>query len=174
METLKAIARRKSTRDFTSEQISAASLTMILKAGCAAPVGMGRYDSLHLTVIQDKELLEAASRTGKERMGTDNDPLYHAPTLVIISAKPIPELPGIELANASCVAENMMLAATDAGISSVYLWGVPFALKQNTAFVERLGLPDGFQPVIAVALGYAAHPDGSEKELRVSIGVNTL
>lgn len=55
METMKAIAKRKSTRAFNPEKgIAKADLDTILAAGCAAPVGAGDYSSLHLTIIQSK------------------------------------------------------------------------------------------------------------------------
>lgn len=58
MELMKAIAMRKSTRSYKSEQISDESLNTIINAGCAAPVGMGAYNSVHLTVIQNSDLLD--------------------------------------------------------------------------------------------------------------------
>ena len=58
MNTLEAIAKRKSTRAYTDRQIPEEVLDAILKAGCAAPVAMARYDSLHITVVQTKELID--------------------------------------------------------------------------------------------------------------------
>lgn len=49
METMKAIAKRKSTRAFNPEKgIAKADLDAILAAGCAAPVGAGDYSSLQI------------------------------------------------------------------------------------------------------------------------------
>ena len=50
MNTLEAIAKRKSTRSYKAEQISEQALEAIIKAGCAAPVALAKYDSLHITV----------------------------------------------------------------------------------------------------------------------------
>ena len=55
METL---ARRKSIRSFTGEQLSSEELSLLLKAANAAPVGMAQYDGVHLTIIQNAELLK--------------------------------------------------------------------------------------------------------------------
>lgn len=57
METLSAIQNRYSCRSFNSDQISDEKLEAILKAGMSAPVGMGAYNSMHLTVIKDKDLI---------------------------------------------------------------------------------------------------------------------
>ena len=63
METMKAIAKRKSTRAFNPEKgIAKADLDAILAAGCAAPVGAGDYSSLHLTIIQSKEMLDKINK----------------------------------------------------------------------------------------------------------------
>ena len=65
METMKAIAKRKSTRAFNPEKgIAKADLDAILAAGCAAPVGAGDYSSLHLTIIQSNEMLDKINELG--------------------------------------------------------------------------------------------------------------
>lgn len=44
MNTLEAISKRKSTREYKPEQISKENLDVVLKAGMSAPVAMARYD----------------------------------------------------------------------------------------------------------------------------------
>ena len=70
METLEAIAKRTSTRKFKEIQISEENLQAILKAGMSAPVGSGLYESLHITVIQDMNILniigDAVTEMGKD------------------------------------------------------------------------------------------------------------
>ncbi len=173
METLKAIAKRKSIRGYTSEQISESALQTILRSGSSAPVANGRYEVVHLTVIQDTNLLKKISVATAKLRNASNDPLYGAPTLVMISASQ-PMLVGLDYANASCMAENMMLAATDIGIGSVYLWGAAVGANSDAELIKALGIPDGFQPVIAVALGYAVQPDDTEKELKVTVSCNRV
>ena len=46
MNTLEAIATRKSTRAYTPEQISEEALDTILKAASAAPIAMAKYDKI--------------------------------------------------------------------------------------------------------------------------------
>ena len=58
MEIIKTIAMRKSTRTYKPEQISNESLNTILNANCATPVGMNAYNTVHITVIQNPELLD--------------------------------------------------------------------------------------------------------------------
>lgn len=51
MNTMETICSRKSVRTYTGEQITEEQLNTILKAANAAPVGMGQYEGVHLTVI---------------------------------------------------------------------------------------------------------------------------
>lgn len=172
METLKAMSKRKSTRAYKSEQIKKADLDTILAAGCTAPVGKGDYASLHLTVIQNPDLLKRISSGLAKIMKIDTDPLYNAPTLVLVSAAEEQLFPNIEIANAACVIQNMLLAATDAGLDSVYIWGAAVAVQADPELSRNLGIPDGFKAVSSAALGYAQEPDTSEKKLAVTISLN--
>ena len=108
METMKAIALRKSTRDFSTRPVSRGDLDKIVWAGCAAPVGMGEYETLRLAVITKAELLKKITAAGAE---ANNDPqrdiLYGATALIQIFAKH-GSLPAISMANAACVSFDSM------------------------------------------------------------------
>lgn len=170
METMKAIAMRKSTRAFKpDQQISEEALETILKAACAAPVGHSEYNALHLTVVQDPEVLQTIRDTA---MDCFRDPIldiyYGAPTVVIISSShgSVPEL---DMANAGTIAQNMMLAATDLGVDSVYIWGTVLAFRSEPDLADDVDLPEGFEPIASVALGYAIAPDMSEKPMNMDM-----
>lgn len=180
METIKAISKRKSVRAYKSEQISMEVLDNILAAGCAAPVGMSRYDTLHLTVMRDKAILSQLTGilrqmlpdTAKQMM-KDADPLYGAPTVVLISSME-PLAPGADYANAGCIAENMMLAAADAGVGSVVLFGVGNAVEADTELKKTLKIPNGFTSLFGIAFGYAAKDDQTYKDLKITISMNCI
>ena len=156
METLEAIARRKSVRDFDPDkQIPEEALGTILGAACSAPVGHGEYKALHLTVVQDAEMLDSIRETA---VNCFRDPIldiyYGAPTVIIISTShgSVPEL---DMANAGTIAQNMMLAATDQGVDSVYIWGTVLAFRSEPDLADDIDLPEGFEPIASVAFGYA-------------------
>lgn len=175
MELMKAIAMRKSTRSYKSEQISDESLNTILNAGCAAPVGMGAYKSVHLTVIQNSDLLDRITKVTREVFGNPNmNPFYGAPTLVIVSGKTNEKAPAIEVANAACIVENMSLAATDLGLGSVYLLGFLMAISNDKDLLKELNLPEGFVPAAALAIGYPTEQLIKEKDLKQTIEINTI
>lgn len=170
MELMKAIMSRNSIRKYKPEQISEDELDLILKAGCAAPVGMGKYEYMHITVIQNPIILRKLSQRIASLRGTpDFDPLYGAPTIIVISAKQYVKYPHAEFANAACIIENMLLSATDQNIGSVYLWGVAVALQLDSELYREMDLTDGFIPVSGLALGYSDVPEVKSKELKLSI-----
>ena len=175
MELMKAIAMRKSTRSYKSEQISYESLNTIINAGCAAPVGHGAYDMVHLTIVQNSNLLDRITKTyANINENPKANPLYGAPTLVVVSGKPHDKSPHAEIANAACIIENMALAATDIGIGSVYLWGILRAFSADKELLEDLNLPKGFIPASCIALGHPTESLTTERELKPTIKINII
>ena len=173
METLKAIVKRKSTRSYKQDQIPDNMLNTILAAGCAAPVGMGKYGSLHLTVIQDKTVLKNISASVSKMMNMEADMLYGAPTIVLISSHDV-DIPGIDYANVGCVLENMAIAAADQKIDNCIVWGAGMAVSADIQLAKALKIPEGFKPVGSIALGYATTPNETEKELNITISMNRV
>ena len=159
MNTLEAIAKRKSTRVFTSRQIPEEALQAILKAGCAAPVAMAQYEALHITVVQNRDLLTKilnnASEVVYQQTGNRKNMDYGEQTMIIVSSAP-PLRFGMEFTNAGCIIENMVLAATDLGIDSVVLAGAPSALALNAELQKELGIPEGVKPLLGASFGYGA------------------
>ena len=166
MEALEAITKRTSTRKFTEVQISEDNLQTILKAGMAAPVGSGLYDSLHITIIQDMEILnaigDAVTEMVSKKFGKQMDKNFGAPTMIVVSSKPA-AFPGVEYANAACVIENMAIAATSLGIDNV-VWAGPTAIiSKDTEIRSAVNIPDGFNPVLCLSLGYGAEENAPKK-----------
>ena len=157
MQTLEAIEKRVSVRKFKSEQISEENLQKILKAGMSAPVGSGAYDSLHITVCQNMDILnqvgDMVSDMVEKMLGKRMDKNFGAPTCIFVSAKP-GMMPGIEMANAACVLENMLIAATDLGIDNI-IWGGGAVVIQDDEMKEKFGIPESFKPVLCASFGYA-------------------
>ena len=51
MELLNTLISRHSVRTYNGEPLLSSDLEKILKAAKAAPVGLGLYDQMHLTVV---------------------------------------------------------------------------------------------------------------------------
>lgn len=168
LETLKAIARRKSVRSYKQDQIPDEVLNTILMAGCAAPVASGKYDSLYITVVQNKELLDKISDAIFEMLNRKVSMAFGAPTMIIVSSLESP-VPGVDYANAGCILENMVIAATDQKVDSILFGAAAFAVRANDELCKALAIPDDFNPLLSVALGYAAVPCEMVKEHKISM-----
>lgn len=171
MNTIEAIMKRKSTRNYKAEQISEVVLENILKAGMAAPVAMAAYDSLHITVVQSERLIESIFDEAQDMVfatiGVRKSLDYGAKTLIIVSSKPAHRI-GMDYANGGIVIENMVLAATDMGIDSCIMGAPVAALAENKELLNKVGIPDGFTPVLGVVFGYAEN-DEPAKEHTISV-----
>lgn len=156
MEFFKTIKTRRSTRSYKPEQITNEELDKVLLAANAAPVGSGLYEDVHLTVVQNTELLDKMVKSTAEVSNKpDANPFYDAPTVIIVSCRlKDPAKVSSTYANAACIIENMHLAATDIGLGSVYLLGFIRAGAINDSLKKELGIPEGFNPVSGITLGY--------------------
>ncbi|MGN0659248.1 MAG: nitroreductase family protein [Emergencia sp.] len=153
MKTREAIARRCSCRAYKPYQISEKELNIVLQAGNAAPVGMGKYETLKMTVIMDGELLEKIDAEGSKFFGDPSvHPLYGAPVFILVSAQG--DDVELGMCNASCIIENMALAAADIGLGSCYIRGNVKAVTYNKALCEEMKVPEGFVPCGGIVLGY--------------------
>ena len=171
MNALEAIFARKSTRAYEPKQISEEALENILKAAFASPIGMGRYDTLHLTVVQNEALLikifDEAEEELFKSMGVRKNMNFGAKTLILISSIPAYR-EGVDYAHAGIIIENMVIAATSMGIDSVVLGGPIPAIENNDELKNELGVPEGFKPLLAVSLGYGVE-ETPVKEHTISI-----
>ena len=155
MKQQNPVFMRKSVRSYTGEAPSKDELDLILKATYAAPVGMGRYDSLHITVVQRPDYLARLEDAAGAQLGKENyHPLYGAPVLMIFSSI----FPGIPTDNSSysncaILAQNAALAAVSLGIGTCHIWGAIRALNKEPALLAELNLPEGFAPCCAITLG---------------------
>lgn len=155
MNLMDALKRRRSIRTYTGEGISRDELNMILDAAYAAPVGMGAYDSLALTVVTNKKILarydEAAAKLFQK---PDSHPLYGAPMLIVVSSRmQEPPMDNVSYSNAAIIAHNMTFAAVEQGLGSCLIWGAVLAGNSDEELVKDLNLPEGYKPCCGVILG---------------------
>ena len=144
--------KRKSVRSYTGENITEEELKIILKAADASPVGMRQYESLHLTIITNKDLLEKINAAvGIMPHRPNAKPLYDAPTMILISSRKYPdEMINVMYSNAAIMSHNISLAATELNIGSCYIWGAIRAILNSEEVLKELNLPEGFVPCCSV------------------------
>ncbi len=161
-ETLRVIKSRRSIRKYKFEQIADSELQTILEAAVFAPMSEQKW---HFTVIQNRDLLDKMVNLIKEDfLNSDSqimiqrvkDPIYHtfynAPTVILISAdKTAPQI------ECGLAAQNIMLAAESLNIGSCFILssGILFKTEQGNNLKKELAIPDNYNYVCTIALGYA-------------------
>lgn len=163
MEVLQAITNRRSHRVYKKEQLPEDVLSAILKAGLEAPSARNRQP-WHFSVVQDADLIQEVHDEAARNMAASGRPgfkdpefqiFYHAPAVIFIFGDKEFYWTHVDCGIA---AENMVLAAEGLGVGSVIL-GLPLpAFKGDRAdeLRSRLECPEGYDFVVAVALGYAS------------------
>lgn len=149
------ILSRRSIRKFTEQEIPRPVLNMILKAGYHAPSGhnMQTWRFTVLTKQEDiQELKELTRQTAIQNQvyfyGFEN------PQAIILISNEDRNRDGCQ--DASCAAENIMLAAASYGIGSVWLNPLKTLRGKEPvkSLLDRYGIPAGHTVWAAVALGY--------------------
>lgn len=151
MELQKVLNIRKSIRSYTGEGITDAQLERILTAAYEAPIGMKRYDSIHLTVITNPALLREIDANAAAASGDPSrHPLYGAPMMILVSSS---QTSNVASANVGIVIQNMSLAAVEEGVGHCDIYGAIRALVKNEELVAKLNIPEGFVPTGSIILG---------------------
>lgn len=155
-QILTAIRERRSIRRFLPEQITEEQLLAVLEAGSWAPTGHGTQDPL-IFAVQNPEICAKLRRLNALVLGNENiDPYYASPTIVLVFSKKD---------NSNCVKDgslvlgNMLLAAHSLGLGACWINRAEemFLLDGGDELRRQIGVPDGYQGVGSIALGYKAH-----------------
>lgn len=160
-EMLNLLKTRRSVRAYKPDAVPEALLDQVLEAGTYAPSAKG-LQSPTLIAVTTPEYRERIARLNAAVMGSDKDPYYGAPAVVLALADPAIG-PWVE--DASCALENMMLAAHALGLSTVWVHREReiFDSEAGKALLREWGLPETLRGVGSIALGYGAVPASQPK-----------
>lgn len=154
-EILAAMAARRSCRAYEEKQITREELDAVTTAGTWAATGMGRQ-SPRIIAVQDRATRDELSRLNAAVMGSDRDPFYGAPTvLVVLADRSIPTA----VYDGSLVMGNLLLAAHSIGLGSCWIHRARevFESEAGKALLQTWGLdPEAYVGVGHCILGYAA------------------
>ena len=173
------IRTRRSTRSYSPRQVSEADLDTVLQAGRFAPSG-GNNQTTHLLVIRSLEVKEKISALAEKlfsKMEVKADTYrsmasailasqkggynFHrdAPVLILAANK---KTYSNNIADCSCVLENMMIMANAMDLGSCWVNQVKW-LNEEPEMLELLygiGLREDERVYGGITLGYADTPDG--------------
>ena len=172
MELLDIIKKRRSIRKYTNEQIPKEHLEKIIEAGLCAPNAGGRQGTV-IVGIHNRELTETigklnlsgfdrgqleGSYVSREQPSIIDNPniksgFYGAPSVAIVFAQKnfLYSIP-----DAFCAAENMVLQATELGISSCIIarGEETFDNDYGNTLLKNWGVPETYIARCFVILGY--------------------
>lgn len=146
------LMNRRSIRKYKPDQVSDAHLDAVLNTGIWAPSGMNSQKTI-LVAIRDKETRDQLSRMNAKIMGTENDPFYGAPCVVVVLADPERYT---WLEDGSLVMGQLMNAAYETGLGSCWIHRAQpmFDSEEGKALLRKWGLSENLKGVANCILGY--------------------
>lgn len=166
MNLFEAIKTRQSIRSYTSAEVEQEKINLLVEAANAAPI----FGIIHISVIKDKDFIQTIGDITKNMMvGSGNafavkqasnpayNPTYSAPVLMVLSAKGGNDSMGFNIANVSCAAQNILLAATDLQLASCFVMAPMMSFSDNNIATEA-NIPSEFIPLVGVCIGYTNSP----------------
>ena len=160
-ETMNALLTRRSCRSYKSDPIPQEVLERILKAGTYAPTAMGRQSPI-IIAVTNREMRDRLSAMNAAVMGSQNDPFYGAPVvLVVLADKSV----GPYLYDGSLVLGNLMLAAHAEGLGSCWIHRAKeeFESAEGKQILRDLGVEGEYEGIGHCILGYPAAPAAEPK-----------
>lgn len=158
--TLKDLKERRSIRAYKPEQIKEEELQKILEAGTYAPTGMGAQ-SPKIIVVQDRKTRDYLSELNARVMGTDTDPFYGAPTvLVVVASKERPTY----REDGTLVLGNLINAAYAVGVGSCWIHRARevFESEEGRELLKKWGIEGDYAGIGHCILGYPAEDAAPE------------
>ena len=134
-------------------------IDQICEAGTWAANGKGLQAGM-IIAVTDKETRDKLSRLNAAVMGTDADPFYNAPVvLVVLANKNVPTY----VYDGSLVMGNLMLAAHSLGVGSCWIHRAKqmFESPEGKEILASLGIEGEWEGIGNCVIGY---PEGAVKE----------
>ena len=143
---------RRSIRKYKPEQISRQELDTVLNAGICAPTGMNRQSPI-LIAVQNKQVRDKLSKMNAAVMGSDSDPFYGAPTVIVVLAAA--ESPHA-VQDGSLVMGNLMNAAKAIGLGSCWINRAKemFETEEGKQLLAQWGVQGDYIGIGHCILGY--------------------
>lgn len=152
-DVLETIKSRRSIRKYKSDMVPQDKLEKIIEAGTYAATGMGKQSPI-IVAVTNKELRDKLSAMNAKIMGTNTDPFYGAPVVLIVLAdKSRPTY----VYDGSLVMGNLMLEAEAQGIGSCWIHRAKeeFESEEGKEILKSLGIEGDYEGIGHCVLGYA-------------------
>ncbi|MGN1250383.1 MAG: nitroreductase [Candidatus Spyradocola sp.] len=160
-ETMNALLTRRSCRSYKPDPIPQEVLERILTVGTYAPTAMGRQSPI-IIAVTNREMRDRLSAMNAAVMGSQNDPFYGAPVvLVVLADKSL----ATRVYDGSLVMGNLMLAAHAEGLGSCWIHRAKeeFESAEGKQILSDLGVEGEYEGIGHCILGYPAAPAAEPK-----------
>lgn len=159
---IEAIEARRSVRAYKDTPVEHEKLELLAKCGVLAPSAMNKQE-WEVRIVENKEWIDGATAAYLKAVeGTDKAKYMLTPTFknifrngsaVIFVGAPDGLFSG---ENVGCMAENIMLAATELDLGTCFLGSVQmmFAEPAMAEYLQSLGFSEGYKLRYALAVGY--------------------
>lgn len=148
MNTMEAIATRRSIRNYSDIEVTAEHIDQLIRAAMMAP-SAGNQQPWHFLVVRDREKLAAIPRFHPHAAM-----LKKAQVAVVICGDPEGKRwPDFWVQDCSAATQNMLLAARDLGLGTV--WTGVYPVEERMAGMRTLfEIPSHIIPFAVVPVGW--------------------
>lgn len=153
MDAMTNLMTRRSVRSYKSDPIPKDVLDRILTAGACAATGMNKQAPI-IIAVTNKEMRDKLSQMNAAVMGSDRDPFYGAPYVLVVLAD---RAVRTHVYDGSLVMGNLMNAAHAEGVSSCWIHRAKevFDSEEGKKILADLGIEGDYEGVGNLILGYA-------------------
>lgn len=151
-ESIKNMIERRSIRAYKPDMVKKKDIEEIVKVGTYAATGMNRQSPV-IIAVTDQETRDKLSAMNAAIMGTDTDPFYGAPVVLIVLAdKSRPTY----LYDGSLVMGNMMNAAHSLGLGSCWIHRAKeeFESEEGKELLKKWGVEGDYEGIGHCVIGY--------------------
>lgn len=152
-EAIRVLTERRAVRRYLPRQVDEDAMQAIIEAGRYSPSGMGKQPCV-MVVVQDKATRDQLSRMNAAVMGSDGDPFYGAPAvIVVLEDLDVAACPGYD---GPLMMGNLLNAAYAVGVDSCWIHRARemFESDEGKALLKKWGLNGNYRGVGNCILGY--------------------
>ncbi len=150
--TMEDLMTRRSVRSYTDEIPPVEVIEEICKAGTYAPTGMNKQSPI-IIAVTNREIRDRLSKLNAQVMGSDKDPFYGAPVVLVVLAD---RQAHTYLEDGSLVMGNLLNAAHAKGLGSCWIHRAKevFETEEGKKILADLGIEGDYVGIGNCILGY--------------------
>lgn len=150
-DVLEIMKSRRSIRKYKPDMVPKEIIEKIVEAGTYAPTALNMQGPI-IIAVTNKELRDKLSKMNAAVMGSDSDPFYGAPVVLVV----LVEKGRGGDCDGSLVMGNLMLAAHELGIGSCWIHRAKeeFESPEGKEILKSLGIEGEYEGVAHCILGY--------------------